>query len=76
MTEPYIVTHCNAIPTNQLVAWVKVYCCNYNDHTDMHQLFADEIHLSRSEAKKVAHMIAWKLSKGMENLGHYIGRVD
>lgn len=77
MTERYKVV-CNKVAiftTEELTAWFEVYCTDYNDHTDMHQLFADKLGVTRQQAKELAHKIAWKGCKGMVNLGHYIGRI-
>ena len=72
MSEGYIVkvdkvAHFSA---QELTAWVDVYCHDYNDATDMHQLFADRLHISRSNARTLAHSIASCASVGLRNLGH------
>ena len=76
MTEPYIVVcgKTGVFTHDQLTAWVESYCVEYSDHTDMHQLFADKLNITRTDAKQLAHKIAWKYSIGLGNLGHYIGR--
>lgn len=72
MSEGYIVkvdkvAHFGA---EELIAWVDTYCHDYNDGTDLHQLFADRLHMSRISAKTLAHRIAFSAGVGLRNLGH------
>jgi hypothetical protein len=73
MTERYKVVcdKTSTITSEELSAWVEVYCNSYCDHTDMHQEFADKLHTTRGYAKQLAHTIAWRLCEGLENLGHH-----
>lgn len=72
MSEGYVVKvdKMAVIGAEELSAWIKIYCHDYCDHTDMHQLFADEIGQTRVKAKTLAHKIAFSLHRGMSNLGH------
>lgn len=72
MSEGYIVKKDKVphIDADELSAWMEVYCHDYYDSTDMHQLFADKLNMSRHDAKTLAHKIAFSFSVGMRNLGH------
>lgn len=72
MSEGYIVKVDKVVyfGAEELTAWVDTYCHDYNDGTDMHQLFADRLHTSRISAKTLAHRIAFSVSVGLRNLGH------
>ena len=72
MSEGYIVkvSKTSHIDSETLQMWMEVYCKRYSDHTDLHQLFADSLNVSRIEAKTLAHTIAFKCHIGMVNLGH------
>lgn len=75
MSEGYIV-NCNKavnIKPEELKAWVETYCVQYKDNSDMHQVFADKLHIARYDAKGLAHKIAYSCHKGLLNLGHGIG---
>lgn len=72
MSEGYIVkvnkvAHFGA---EELTAWIGTYCRDYNDGTDLHQLFADKLYMSRINAKTLAHRIAFSVGIGLRNLGH------
>lgn len=72
MTEHYQV-ECEkkaVFLSQELIAWFAIYCKDYKDPTDLHQLFADELNISRQEAKTLSHRIAFCGMTGMGNLGH------
>jgi hypothetical protein len=76
MAEGYEVNckKTSPITSEEITVWVEVYCAKYKDNSDMHQEFADKLHITRHDAKKLAHKIAYSCHQGLLNLGHGVGR--
>ena len=77
MSEGYMV-NCKKMATiksEELTAWFETYCTEYKDNSDMHQVFADKLHIERYSAKQLAHRIAYSCHKGLLNLGHGVGGI-
>lgn len=60
------------VTENDVVAYWNIYCNDSNKGKDVHQMFADELGIPRSEAKELCYKIGYTITTADINK-HFIG---